>query len=115
VGVEYSTYVAGVQTFYEGVILFIALNNKPLVNLIFQIGEKPSAVFSIGTFEFALLQNATAGHVCQYHVKLGDDTQIITCLGIDSVSCGVASSVDFVNFVWDYNNMPCWNRSRRYS
>jgi hypothetical protein len=75
VGGDYPSYVAGVQTFYDGITLFIALKNNTLLNLIFQIEENPPAVFSIGPFEFALLQNASTGHVCQYHVKLGDDTR----------------------------------------
>jgi hypothetical protein len=83
VGGVYPSYVAGVQTFYDGITLFIALKNNPLLNLIFLIGENPRAVFSFGPFEFALLEKASTGHVCQYHVKLGDDTQIVTCVGID--------------------------------
>jgi hypothetical protein len=110
VGGDYPSYVAGVQTYYDVVTLFIALKNIPLLNIIFQIGENPPAVFSVGPFEFALLDNASTGHVCQYHVKLGDDTQKVTCVGIDSVSCGVASNVDFVNFVWEYNIMLCFRR-----
>jgi hypothetical protein len=98
-GGDYPAYVAGVQALYDGVTLFIALKDHPLLRLIFQNGEDPPAVFSIGPFEFALLQNASPGHACQFHVKLGDDTQIVTCLGIDSRVCDVSSNVDFVHFV----------------
>jgi hypothetical protein len=79
--------------------LFIALKDHPLLRLTFQNGEDPPSVFSIGPFEFALLQNADSGHACQYHVKLGDDTQIVACLGIDSQICNVSCNVDFVHFV----------------
>jgi hypothetical protein len=77
VGGDLPSYVAGVQTYYD-VTLFIALKNIPLLNLLFQIGENPPAVFSVGPFEFALLENASTGHVCQYQVKLGADTQVVT-------------------------------------
>jgi hypothetical protein len=77
VGGDFASYIAGVQIYYDVVTLFISLKNDPHINLFFQIGENPPAIFSIGPFEFALLDNASTGHVCQYHVKLGDETQIV--------------------------------------
>jgi hypothetical protein len=35
---------------------------------------------------------------------------IMTCIGVDSSSCGVSRNVDFVNFVWENNNMLCFRR-----
>jgi hypothetical protein len=58
----------------------------------------------------SVLDNASNGHVCQYHVKLGDETQIVTCVGIDSVACGPECNADFFNFVWEFNNMLCFRR-----
>jgi hypothetical protein len=112
VGGIFPSYIAGVQTYFDVVTLFIALKNDPHINSMFQIGENPPAVFSIGPFEFALLHNASPGHVCQYHVKLGDETHIVACVDVDSVACGTECNAEFVNFVWEFNNMLCF---RRYS
>jgi hypothetical protein len=57
-----------------------------------------------------MLQNVGTVDVCQYHVRLRDDTMIITCIGIESASCGVDRNVDFVHFVWENNNMLCFRR-----
>jgi hypothetical protein len=110
VGADFPTYLAGVQTFFEVVTMFIALKDKPLLKLIFQIGENPPAVLYIGPNHFAILQNVGTWDVCQYHVKLGDDTIIVTCIGVDSFSCVLRSNVDFIHFVWENNNMLCFRR-----
>jgi hypothetical protein len=47
VGGDFPTYLAGVQTFFEGVTMFIALKDNPLLKLIFQIGENTPGVFFI--------------------------------------------------------------------
>jgi hypothetical protein len=48
--------------------------------------------------------------VCQYHVKWGNETMIVTCVGIDSAICGVSCNVDFVHFVWEDNDMLGFRR-----
>jgi hypothetical protein len=58
--------------------LFIALKDNALLKWIFRIGENLPADFYIGPFQFALLQNLGPGDVCQYQVKLGGDTVIVT-------------------------------------
>jgi hypothetical protein len=110
VGGDFPTYIAGVQISFEGVNIFFALKDNPLLKLIFQIGENPPAIFHVGPFEFALLQNVGTGDVCQYHIRLGDDTMIVTCIGIESASCGVYCNVDFFHFVWENSNVFCFRR-----
>jgi hypothetical protein len=41
-------------------------------------------------------------------VKLGDETQIVTCVGVDSVSFGPECNADFVHFVWEFNNISAF-------
>jgi hypothetical protein len=105
VGGDFPTYIAGVQTSLEGVDIFFALKDNPLLKLIFKVGENPPAIFHVGPFEFALLQNVSTGDVCQYHIRLGVDTLIVTCFGIESASCGVYCNVDFVHFVWENSDV----------
>jgi hypothetical protein len=45
VGGDFPTYIAGVQTSFDGVSIFFALKDNPLLQMIFQIGENPSAIF----------------------------------------------------------------------
>jgi hypothetical protein len=84
----YPTYLAGFQTSFAGVCMFIALKEHPFLKLIFQIDEEPQQTFDIGPFHFILIADVEDMDVCRYHVTLGDDTMVMTFIGIDaSIPC----------------------------
>jgi hypothetical protein len=70
----YPTYLAGFQTSFAGVCMFIALKEHALVKFIFQIGEEPQQTFHIGPFRFILIADVDGMNVCRYHVTLGNNT-----------------------------------------
>jgi hypothetical protein len=107
----YASYVAGFETSFSGVTIFIPLKEHPLLNLIFQIGEVRLLSFYIGPFHFILFEDADDMDVCRYRVRLEDLTVFITFTGIDSqVPCGSCSNVGFVHFIWTFKDMLVFRR-----
>ena len=100
VGGSFPTYLAGVQTCFHRVTIFIALKNTTLINLIFQRRAELVQTFHVGQFEFSLYDNLQDLDVCSYVVKQGDQDFGISFVGIDcAVDCGTLSNVDFVHFM----------------
>ena len=50
VGGSFPTYLAGVQTNYHRVTVFISLKYAPLLNLLFRKGEELVRIFRVGPF-----------------------------------------------------------------
>jgi hypothetical protein len=78
-GGDFPTYIAGFQTSFNSASIFFALKEHPVLKLIFQIGANPVSIFYVGPFCFTFLHDVDDLDVCQYHVKWGDETMIVTC------------------------------------
>jgi hypothetical protein len=111
VGGAFPTYIARFQTIFHKGTVFIALKEHPLLKSIFQNGEELVQTFHISPFEFTLVEDAVDMDVCLYHVKQGQFQVHMTFIGLDSrVPCGKYSNVDFVHFVWQFNDMLGFRR-----
>jgi len=81
-GGPFGTYMAQIFNSYQIIWLYVALNDSPLQNLLFQVAGE-AEYFKLEGFQFTLLE-----HDVVY--------------GIDSVDpCRPESNIDFVHFMWD--------------
>ena len=100
---SFPAYVAGLQTSYHLATVFVALQENPLINLIFQKSEELVQTFNIGPFQFTLEKVEVCMAVCRYRVKRGRFGVMVGFIGVHSwVPCGNYSNVDFVHFIWQY-------------
>jgi hypothetical protein len=111
----YASYLAGVTNSHCGVSLYIALQDAPILNWVFQRGEEEEDIFDLGeytfnleddlgTFTFTLVDGEQAGlDIFTYNVSSSTDfSETIHCFGLDaSRICGPRSNVDFVHLIWD--------------
>jgi hypothetical protein len=99
---SYATYLAGVTNSFRGVSIYIALQDAPLLNLIFQRGEEFD-IFQVDEFRFILVNEQSDFGIFTYRVSSGDYFSVLLfCFGVDvSRNCGPRSNVDFVHFVWE--------------
>jgi hypothetical protein len=96
---------------YNSACIFIALKRHPYISLIFQKGEEPPHTFFFGPFEFTLIVDVDGIDVCLYRVTEGVFTFIITFIGVDfSVPCWRRLNVDFVDFIWQNNDILGFRR-----
>ena len=95
-------------------LVFIALKNSPLLNLLFQRGETLRESFYLGRYHFELYQNLQHMDACRYVVRRGGLQYAFSFLGIDSIiECGTKSNVDFIHFVW--RNLEAQYAFRRHA
>ncbi len=80
---SFPTYLAGLQTGFNRVTVFIALKNNPLLKLVFQKRYTLREKFYIGHSRFALYQHLPHIDVCRYVVSRGGLQYRISFLGID--------------------------------
>jgi hypothetical protein len=98
------------MTSFRSATIFIALKADPWLNSIFQRWEEPQHNFFCGPFSFSL--RATDGiDVCRYLVTYEDFSIKLTFVGVDCTAlCGRQSNVDFVYFMWQNLDIPCFQR-----
>jgi hypothetical protein len=96
-------YITGTYQAYSAAILFIAMDDTHLQNLLFQ--KATAHYFTIDDFYLYLLDEPAINVVTYTLVK--DDFSIpLFIFGIDSTHpCGPYSNVDFTYFVWQYYDM----------
>jgi hypothetical protein len=97
-------YIAGTYQAYAAAILFIAMDDTPLKNLLFQ--KTTTHYFTIDDFHLHLLDEHPAIDVVIYMLVKDDFSIPLFIFGIDSTHpCGPYSNVDFTYFVWQYFEM----------
>jgi hypothetical protein len=98
----YSQYTAGVFNEFEGAVLFITLNDTPILKAIFQRHYDYIEQFNINEFKFLLIGVKPGYDVFQYVVSCENFSTIFLIIGIaKSRLFNRLSNVDFVHFIWE--------------
>ena len=106
-------FTVGVLESFDGVTLFMALMDTPVLNLIFQRGPDYIRKFTINEFKFLLVGVQPSRDIFHYLVSHDDFCMVFVVLGVDTTRpCGLLSNVDFVHFIW--NNFS-WFNYRKYA
>jgi len=97
---SYVSCTAGILHSFRAVMLYIAMTDTPLLNLLFQQGSETIESFTVGAFRFWLVDALTQVDIYSYLVSNGDFYTLMIIFGIDtSPHCDMSSKVDFVHFL----------------
>ena len=103
---SYPAYVAGLLPSIDWAMVYVALKDHPVLNVLFQRSSDLAQTFDFGPFVFNLLWNEGGTDIVRYHVTRGNFEVDIAFVGVDStVPCGNHSNVDFVHYIWQNLDM----------
>ena len=93
-------YASGCLDSFDGMSVFIAMTDAPLLYFIFQKIHSPN--FLLDDFTFNLV-NVDEHDIFHYIVSSEYFNTPVTILGIDTTKhCGPVSNIDLVHFVWEH-------------
>jgi len=96
----YVLYISGCLDAFDGITLYIAMTDVPLLTYIFQKFRYPN--FYLDEFSFSLVHKEEHD-VWHYVVTFEKCVVPVTVYGIDTTEhCGPLSNIDFVHFVWEH-------------
>jgi hypothetical protein len=100
---SFPTFLEQLQESYRLIILYMEIEDIPIIRLLLQHEEDPIEHFSFGAFEFHL-EHTSHDDVCRYRAFQGDYSFPLLVSGVDTLkSCGPFGKVEFVN-LWDNVN-----------
>jgi hypothetical protein len=106
---SFAAYLAGLQNTYCLIVLYVAIENLRIINLL-QKEEADPYDFTFGPFHFRLV-NSSDTDTCTYEVTRGTFTFQVMVLGIDTSGfCDIMANVDFVHFLWENVNQYGYRR-----
>ena len=95
------TYIAQIFNKHSSICLYIAKNDTPLQNILFQGGSRKKFIDLEG-FQLQLLKPDFVWDMVKYNFTYGEFFSVqLNIFGIDYVLCRPESNVEFVHFVWD--------------
>ena len=93
-------FTSGCLDSFDGMSVFIAMTDAPLLYFIFQKIHSPN--FLLDDFTFNLV-NVDEHDIFHYIVSSEDFKMPVTILGIDTTKhCGPLSNIDLVQFEWEH-------------
>ena len=96
---SYVFYTSGCLDSFDGITLYIAMTDVPLLSYIFQKFHYPN--FLLDEFSFSLVHKEEHD-VWHYVVTFEKCVVPVTVFGIDTTKhCGPLSNIDLVHFVWE--------------
>jgi hypothetical protein len=106
----FPTYLAGVFSSFDRLILAVAVTTSSFLQEILQRNRTPDISFRFGKFRFFLERKGV--DYSHYKVILDGVVFLISIHLFDSENCGRGSNLNFINYSWDnYLILPC----RKYS
>jgi hypothetical protein len=95
---------AGILQSFDNVIVFVALTDIRLVNIIFQRDHTYYSNFSVNGFDFELTGHEEGLDIYYYTCTHRDFPLPFAFFGINSSTfCGPLSNLNFFHFIWDYS------------
>jgi hypothetical protein len=96
----FAAFVAGVFNSYKALALFIAIDDTPLQNLLFQTGWERLPYINLDGFQLGLVEALPEINTMTYHIMKDGYCAILLIFGIDATSsCGPTSNIDFIHFI----------------
>jgi len=92
-------FIAGFLNSFRAVSVFMVLDDRPIIRLIFQKGQAVIENFNICSFQFELMQ--VLKDSCIYRMRNGDFGMPVFFYGDADSRFDYRSNVGFVHFIWD--------------